>query len=107
MLKSLLKPVEPYENDTSMESNRGRHHGEDVDDDLLEGIEKIEVDGIEASLSVGAASEQEGVDVVDIAPTAGIYENGRKYGGPYDPEVWQGVSSLVIQISRRETDSEL
>ena len=58
-----------------MEGDGGRCHGEDVDDDLLKGIEKIKIDGIETGLGVCATSEHESINVVDIAFTTSIYED--------------------------------
>jgi hypothetical protein len=70
-----------------MKSDRGRKHGEDVDDNLLEGVEEVQIDRIETSLSVGATSEEKSIDIVDVAAPNGINENRGDNGSSDDPEI--------------------
>ena len=64
MLETLLKPIQSQENDEGIDCNWIRGHGNKVEDNLLPGIQGVDIDGIEAALGGGAACEEQCINVV-------------------------------------------
>jgi hypothetical protein len=87
VLKAFLKPVEAEEDDKRVDCDWVCHHGPEVKNDLLERVEQIEVDCVEACLGAGTAAEKEGIDISDVPFACAIYEDGSKDGKPDNIEV--------------------
>lgn len=86
-LESLLEPVQPQKHDAGMEGDGVGCHGEEIDHALLEAIEQIDVDGVQAGLRVGAAGKHQGVNVRQLALAGGVDGNRGDDRCADDPEV--------------------
>lgn len=86
-LEALLEPVQPEDDDGSVQGDRVRHHGEEVHDNLLERVELVNVHRVEASLGVGTASKEQSVDIRHIVVAGGIDEDRGNDCATDDPEI--------------------
>lgn len=74
MLEAFLEPVEAYEDEDGVDEDGGSQHGNPVQDDLLIGMEQVEVDGVETALGGRAGGEEKGIDVGQLRP--GVNDDG-------------------------------
>lgn len=51
-----------------MDEDGGGEHGNKVEDDLLVGVQQVEVDGVQTALGGGAGGEEQGIDVSQFVP---------------------------------------
>lgn len=85
--EALLEPVEPEEDDAGVEGDGVGEHGKQVDHGLLESIELVDVDGVQAGLRVGTAGKHQGINVGQASPAGGVDGNRGNDGCADDPKV--------------------
>ena len=67
----------------------------EVQGDLLKQIECVEIDGVQASLRVRSASQEEGIDVCQLTASSGEHQDGAQDRPSYNPEI---VGSDEVKI---------
>ena len=96
MLEAFLEPVEPKEDNRGVNRDGRRDLAEEVKHNLLKGIEKIDIDSIEACLRIGATGEDEGINVGQLAASRAINHHRCKYTHANNPEIYDSWVSIMV-----------
>lgn len=97
MLEALFEPVKAKEDDEGVDGHGVASHGQQVEADLLEGVELVNINSVKASLGIGTSSEDKGVDVSELAAAGGKHQdraqdcetNNQQVVGGYEVEMWR------------------
>ena len=85
-----------------MEGNRVSQHGEYIHDNLLEQIQRVDVDRIQASLRVGTAGKHECINIGELALAASVDGDRSNNGSSNDKEVLKECQQYSQGVSRRK-----
>lgn len=88
MCESLLEPVETDKDDDGVDEDGRADASHEADDDLLVGVEQIDVDCVETGLSCTAGGEEEGIDVWH--GHCWVQHDGDDYGHAHNVRVVHG-----------------
>jgi hypothetical protein len=75
MLESLFEPVKAKKDDKGVDGDWVGEHRYDIDDNLLEGVEFVDVHHIQAGLCAGTGTEEEGIGIANVTTTTSKEEN--------------------------------
>lgn len=82
MLKSLLEPVESDKHDERVYEYRVANHRKEPQEDLLIGVQEVQVDGVQSTLGGRARRMEQGIDITQLA--AWIDDDGANDGAGDD-----------------------
>lgn len=77
-LEAFLKPIKPKQNDEGVDRDWVCHHWDKVANELLKGVQAVEVDSVQPGLGACTTRKEEGVNVRDISSAATVNENRAK-----------------------------
>jgi len=75
MLEPLFKPVKAKKDDKGVDGDWVGEHRYDIDNDLLERIQFVDIHHIQAGLGAGTGTEEESIDIANVATTTSKEEN--------------------------------